>query len=122
MASGLKIPVGVDKSGGAAIESSSQRELKKLLFLALSEGGDDNPFQRLGLSSDLIFRVKDASFRSLALREIQRVLAQFSDRVEIFPDEPITFNEDVSGQVECSFKYIDKESHSVQEFSTKFVR
>lgn len=121
MATGLKIPVRVDKSGGAAIETDSAAQLKKLLFLALSEGGDDNPFQRVGLGAGLIFRIKDAALRGLAEREVMRVLAQFSDRVELLPDEPITFDETVSGEVRLGFRYVDTAFHRVEEFVAQFV-
>ena len=122
MATGLKIPVGVDKSGGAAIETNSQEQLKKLVILALSEGGDDNPFHDLGLAPNLIFQIKDSAFRAQAQREIERVLAQFPERVSMIPNEPITFEEDVEGEVSVNFKYIELEKNTVEEFSTTFTR
>lgn len=122
MATGLKIPVGVNRSGGAAIETDSRAELRKLLVLALSEGGDDNPFQNLGLSPNLVFQIKDAAFRSQAQREIERVIAQFPERVALLPDEGITFEEEVEGEVTVNFKYIDLEFNTVEEFTKTFTR
>ena len=121
MATGLKIPVGVDKSGGAALETSPSKQNKKILLLALSEGGDNNPFQRLGIGN-LIFKIKDVATRAQVQREIQRVIGQLSDRIVLIPNEPITFREDVEGELEVSIKYIDIETNKVEEFTPKFTR
>lgn len=121
MATGLKIPVGVDKSGGAAIESSSSKQNKKILLLALSEGGDNNPFQRLGIGN-LIFKIKDVATRAQVQREIEKIIGQLSDRIVLIPNEPITFKEDVEGELEVSIKYIDIETNKVEEFSPRFTR
>ncbi|MCB0490626.1 MAG: hypothetical protein KDC99_19290 [Cyclobacteriaceae bacterium] len=122
MATGLKIPVRVGKSGGAAIETNSQAQTKKNLILALSEGGDDNPFQRLGLSPTLLFKIKDAAFRAQALREVERKFDEFSETISLLPDEPITFKEDQEGIIELNVKYINLETNTVEEFTKKFSR
>lgn len=121
MAKGLKIPVGVDKSGGAAIEGSSSRQNKKILLLGLSEGGDNNPFQKLGIGN-LVFKIKDVATRAQIQREIEKVINQLSDRLVLHPDEPITFNEDVEGELEVNIKFIDIETNKVEEFQQKFTR
>ena len=121
MATGLKVPVGVSKSGGASLESDSSKQNKKILLLALSEGGDNNPFQKLGIGN-LIFKIKDVATRAQVQREIQKVVNQLSDRIVLLPDEPITFKEDVEGELEVSIKYIDIETNKVEEFTPKFTR
>lgn len=121
MATGLKIPVGVGKSGGAALETSSSKQNKKILLLALSEGGDNNSFQRLGIGN-LIFKIKDVATRAQVQREIQKVIGQLSDRIALIPNEPITFREDIEGELEVSIKYIDIETNKVEEFTPKFTR
>jgi len=63
MPTGLKIPVRVNKSGGAAIETDEVEQTKKLMFQALSEGGDNNPFQSFGLNGNLVFSIMNPSFR-----------------------------------------------------------
>lgn len=121
MATGLKIPVGVDKSGGAAVEVSSSKQNKKILLLGLSEGGDNNPFQKLGIGN-LIFKIKDVATRAQVQREIEKVVNQLSDRIVLLPDEPITFNESVEGELEVNIKYIDIETNRIEEFTRKFTR
>lgn len=122
MPTGLRVPVGVNKSGGANIETNEPEQVRKLLFLALSEGGDDNPFQALGLQGDLIFSIRNASFRGKAQRYIDRVLAKFADRVALAPDQPITFEDIGDAEVEVSFSYIDLATNRVEEFRSKFAK
>ena len=122
MPTGLKIPVGVNKAGGAAIESDESEQLKKLLILALSEGGDDNPFQVLGLPADLIFSIKDTAFRGRAAQAVNRVLQKFQETIRINPTKPVTFVEDSEGEVELQFEYIDLQTNQVKEFALSFTK
>lgn len=122
MPTGLRVPVGVGKSGGANIETNEAEQLKKLLFLALAEGGDDNPFQTLGLDPGLVFEIRGPAFLGRASQSIQRILAKFSDRVALDPNSPITMRRDVEGEVEVSFSYVDLSTNKVEEFQAKFVR
>jgi len=122
MATGLKIPVGVNKSGGAAIEKNGAEQKKKLLTLALSEGGDDNAFQNLGLNPNLIFSIKDAAFRGKAKREVQRIFGQFLGLLELAPSTPITFDEDTLGEVALIVSYVDLETNKVETFRRSFAK
>lgn len=122
MATGLKIPVGVNKSGGAKIETNRVEQTKKLLFQAFSEGEDDNPFQNLGLPSGLIFSIKNATFRGRAERAVRRTLKRFSDRVALVPGKQISFVDITEGEIELSFEYVDLETGKVEQFIAQFVR
>jgi len=122
MATGLKIPVGVNKSGGAAVETDLVKQKRKLLELAFSNGEDDNPFQDLGLDSSLIFAVKDEAFEARAIIEINRILGGFVELIRLAPDVPITFNREVEGETELGFQYVDLEVDRVEEFTKKFTK
>lgn len=122
MPTGLKVPVGVDKSGGAKIETDIVEQTKKLLVLAFSEGGDDNAFQNLGIGPGLIFSVKNASFRGKAERTVRLVLKKFIDRVALVPGDEITFDDSVEGEVELRFRYVDLQTGTTEEFIKRFVR
>ncbi len=122
MPTGLKVPVGVGKSGGAAIESNESEQMKKLLFLALSEGDDSNPFQKMGLSGDLVFAINSTAFRGKAERQIQQVIQKFSDRIALAPDTAITLQSLNDGEVELAFEYVDLLTNKVEEFRDKFGR
>ena len=122
MPTGLRVPVGVNKSGGANIETDETEQTKKMLKLALSEGGDFNPFQDLGLKGDLVFSIRNAAFRGRAQKAIERVLAKFADRMRLAPGTAITFNQDIENEIEMSFEYVDLSTNKVEEFEMKFVR
>jgi len=96
-----------------------------LLLLALQEGGDDNPFQDLGIDRSILFSVIDAAFRGRAERAINQVLAKFADRIQLAPDKPILFEiipgtPDKDPSVEVSFEYVDLTTDKVEEFRNNF--
>lgn len=122
MPTGLRVPVGVNKAGGANIETDETEQTKKMLKLALSEGGDFNPFQDLGLKGDLVFSIRNAAFRGRAQKAIERVIAKFADRMRLAPGAAITFNQDVENEIEMSFEYVDLSTNKVEEFQMQFVR
>lgn len=122
MPTGLKIPVGVDETGGAAIEREETAQNKKIMTLGLSEGGDKNAFQNLGLRGDIIFDLKNVGLRGKALDAVQNFFAKYPDRYALKPDTPVTFKQDTEGEVEIFFEYIDLLTNEVNEFRRKAVR
>ena len=123
MPTGLKVPVGVNKSGGAAIETNESRQLRKMLILAFSEGGDQNPFQQLGIDPGLVWSVNNVGFRGRATRALNVILAKFIDRVELSPNQPIKFEQSENeGEVIMSFEYVDKLTDKVEDFRLPFSR
>jgi len=117
MAKGMKFPVGVDQSGGAALEDDPQH-LDTILKLALQPGDDDNPFQSLGLDERIIFAVNDSNAQGLARNSVERILRKYTDRVRIDPTAPISFSRNAEGELECSFRYINLDTGRSQDFST----
>ena len=123
MPTGLQVPVGVNKSGGASIVTNESKQLRKMLILAFSEGGDKNPFQELGLDPGLIWSVNNVSFRGRATRALNVILAKFIDRVELSPNQPIRFEESENeGEIIMSFEYVDKLTDKVEDFRLPFTR
>jgi len=120
MPTGLKIPVRVSESGGAAIERDETEQNKKLLFLALQDGNDNNPFQELGIAKDSLFSVIDGASRGVASRAIRNVMKKFEDRIAFAPDKPIKFKVNGDGEIEVSFEYVDLFTNTVEEFRTTF--
>lgn len=121
MATGLKIPVGVDKRGRAAVETNEQSNTKKILMLAFSEGGDKNPFQSLGLDDRLIFGIKSPAFRGRAIQAVLRVAQKFTELIRI-DESTIEFDDTQEGQVEVSFKYIDLSVNKEEEFTNTLLK
>jgi hypothetical protein len=122
MATGLKIPVGVNQAGSAAIERDEVQHTDNMLVLALSTGGDDNPFQDLGLKKSLIFSIRNASFRAEAIQDIERILAKYSDRIALDPKNPLQFEDINDGEIEVSFGYVNIVTNEEQEFRERFTK
>ena len=123
MAKGLKVPVGVDKRGRALIESNEPSNTKKILKLAFCEGGDNNPFQQLGIDNRLIFSIDNASFRAKALKAINQILSKFIDLVALSENDPIQISEtENEGEVQLTFFYIDLLTNKKEEFNQVFLR
>lgn len=121
MPTGLKIPVGVDNRGRAAVETNQSKNTQKILTLAFQQGGDDNPFQQLGIDDRLIFSIKSASFRGKATQAVRRILSKFPELVRIV-ESTIAFDDTVEGELTMSFKYIDLLTNTEEEFSQGFLR
>ena len=121
MSTGLKVAVGVNKSGGAATENSVD-QLDKIIRLALSAGEDDNPFQNLGLSENLIFSPNDPATRSVVRNQVRSILSKFSDRMRVDPNFPIIVKQSDENEMELSFKFFDLENNELKVFSMSLGR
>ena len=124
MPKGLQIPLGVSKSGGAKIEDES-RQLDKLVVLALLEGGDDNPFQNLGLSPSILYRDNSDASKFDAQTEITQKLQGFKDRLKLSSAgviiEEVLSPEDANEYTTAvSFEYINLDTDDVRTFSSPF--
>ena len=121
MPTGLKIPVGVDRKGRAAVESNESLNIKKILTLALSEGEDTNPFQNLGIGDKVVFSIKTSSFRGRALNAVNNILAKFPEQIRLVAGT-VEFKEDVEGEFIISFLYTDLLTQKDEPFSTSFKK
>lgn len=122
MPTGLRIPVGVNKSGGASVETDEASQNRKLLILALSEGDDNNPFQQLGGFRELIFQIKNPGVRARAESRLRQILSRYADRIQLSPDQPIEFDTSIEAEVELRFSYVDLLTNTVEEFRDTFRR
>ena len=125
MFKGLSVPVTVNKGGGAK-KQGSDTQLDKLIVLALQEGDDDNPFQDLGLSPNIIYRINDDISKYDVKEEIERVLTSFKGRMKLSA-EGVQINElrntlqTVEGESHVSFEYMNLDTHSPREFQAPFT-
>lgn len=116
MPKGLTVPVMPGQSGGAQIQEDPNH-LDSILRLALAEGGDDNPFQRLGLDRSIIFRINDPSARGVAKRSVEAIVRKFSDRIALDPSQPVSFSRTKEGELLVSFRYVDLTTNEATDFS-----
>lgn len=120
MAKGLSVPLRVSKGGGAAKEQEDS-QLDKLVVLAMQEGGDNNPFQDLGMKPKIIFRINDDAAKFDVVDDIKRILKSFEGRVELGPNG-IVVDEKSNPQLEegesnVSFEYINLDINEAREFA-----
>lgn len=116
MPKGLGIPVFPSSSGGARIEADPVHT-KTVLRLALSAEGDQNPFQLLGISEDMIFEINDPTVRGRARRAVENIIRKFNDRIARDTSTPIDFQVTEAGRLSVSFRYIDLTTSSVNDFA-----
>lgn len=124
MATGLAVPVFVNKGGGAQ-RQKEETQLDKLVVLALQEGNDENPFQDLGLSPTFIYRINDEAAKYDAKNAIENILKSFENRLKLGPDGiNIAENENETqteeGELHVSFEYINLDINEAREFAAPF--
>ncbi len=122
MAKGLRLPVGVNKSGRASIETDTVEQNKKILFLALGVSDDKNDFQTVGIANDLIFQLQNPVFRARAVKKIEGVFAKFPDRFRIDPTSVITMEEIDESEIELRISYIDLSVNKPEELVKRFSK
>lgn len=116
---GLSVPVGVSKSGGAKL-NREEDHLNQTLMLAFSEGDDKNPFQNLGINSDVVFQVNDINAQAKIRRRVEQIARKFSSQIALDPVTPIIFEHTKEGELELTVKYIDLATNEQREFSNTF--
>lgn len=123
MATGLKLPVGVDGAGGAALVSGDAQDAK-VLAMALGDDDNDNAFQQnIGLGSFMIFEQPGDRTNALVRQRIKAIFRDFraAQRFRLVNDS-ITFkDEDKQGEYSVEFKYINLESDEEKTFSARII-
>lgn len=126
MAKGLNVPITVNKGGGAS-KTKPETQLDKLVVLAVQEGGDDNPFQDLGLKPNIIYRINDDISKFDVKEELQRVLKSFVGRLELGPDGIVLKssedeqNQELQGEMNVMFEYLNLDTDELKEFLAPFI-
>lgn len=118
MAKGLAIPVRPGKDGGALISKGEDQEAK-ILTLALAVGDDENPFQELGISENILFANPDSSAKAFIRRAIEQVINKYASRFKISNRAPIVINQSASGDTSVGFTYKLVGTGADQEFNGK---
>jgi len=116
MASGLQIPINVNKRGGAQVTDEDD-QLKKLLLVALRPCNSANPFQQLGISADVIFRVNDDMIESEAALEIKNIFDYFEERKRARLVSDPVFSRPRVGELQVDLEYINMENNRVNTLS-----
>jgi len=121
MAKGIAFPVRVNVSGGAKLESGT-KQLRKLLTLAFSEGTDNNPFQDIGFSLDMIFKIQSHNLTGEIESKVNEIVRSFDGRIELVQERPIEIKREKEGELSLIVRWLDPETQQSIEFRKIFVR
>lgn len=126
MSKGLRVPVGVDSRGKAAVVDSDENN-DKIIKIALGDGDNDNAFEQdQALDEDMIFNISDPIEQARIITKITRIFERFENvekRFRLMQDTIEWTSDDVDldqGELKLKFRYIDLESDEVKNFEKKY--
>ena len=122
MVTGLRIPVGVDGTGGAALTSGDEQD-RKIIMTALGDNENENAFhQDIGLGSLMIFDVDAPDVQTQVLRRVRRIFRDFrtQQRFKLI-EGSVEFKKEAVGELTLEFKYINLESDEERTFKTDLI-
>ena len=120
MARGLKVPIGVDITGGAAWVDGEEND-RKTIFTALGDCDSENAFQQgLGLGIGMIFDPSDETVRAKILRRLKSIFRVFeeADRYKLLT-ETISWSRK-EGELTLEFRYLNLETDEELSFAQTF--
>jgi len=122
MTTGLKVPLGVNPSGGAAVVEGDEND-NKIISLALADDDNENAFQQdIGLGQRMVFDLNDPTIKPSILNRIVRIfdIFQAQKRYKLMPETILW--EEISDKQELilSFRYINLESDEPRTFTRRF--
>lgn len=121
MARGLKLPMGVDATGGTAMVEGED-DNRQIIMTALSDCDNEHAFQQdLGLGADMIFDISDPAERARILRRVRMIFDRFEaqHRFRLLTDT-IRWSVD-GGDLTLEFLYHDIESDEDKPFARTFT-
>jgi len=123
VAKGLKIPVGVDTTGGSAtLEGDEYAD--QVIRTGLSDHDNANAFQQdTGLGEEMIFGKTDTAQKAAILRKLYSMFAVWEEeRLFRLMRETIKWSTNIeSGELIIEFQYINLESDEPTTFRKKFT-
>ena len=118
---GLGIPFGANSAGGMRVERDESRQTANIIRSSLSAGGDDNPFQSLGLDEKAIFQVKSEKLNATSELKIRAILEKFIDRISIPIGSDFIFDSSAEAEIKVSFGYVDLLTDEELEFREALI-
>ncbi len=122
MAIGLRIPVGVNSSGGAALVEGDEND-RKIIKSSLADDDNENAFQQnIGLGHSMIFDLSDPMLKSNITRKTVSIFEYF-EKLKRFRllTNTIKWEENSDKQeLIFSFRYVNLESDQPKDFVRTF--
>ncbi len=116
------MPVGVNSSGGAALDGGDSND-NKIIMISLGSDDNENAFQQgIGLGQEMSFENSDPAVRGLIIGRLRQIFRQFEAlrRFRLFASS-VTWGEDPETQeLLLTFKYLSLETDEVNTFRRTF--
>jgi|WetSurMetagenome_2_1015567.scaffolds.fasta_scaffold1074541_2 hypothetical protein len=123
MAVGLRIPVGVNPAGGAALVARDENN-EKIIKTALSSCYNENAFQQgIGIGEDFVFDTNDLSIRMRVQRILLKIFEEFTiqKRFKLI-NKSIKWTENsADGELALEFKYYDMEADEEKSITQMYT-
>ncbi len=122
MATGLKVPVGVNPSGGASLVHGDDND-NKIIKIALSNDDNENAFQQdVGLGEEMIFDISAPTSKSKIMVKVQRIFTKFQaeKRYKLLRNTVKWTDDPENQEVNLEFRYLNLESDEEQTYEQKF--
>lgn len=122
MPTGLRLPVGVDETGGTYMLEGEENS-RQVIFAALSDCSNDNAFQQdLGIGADMIFDLNNSTARARILRKVNSIFSDFeaTHRFKLLADTVRWTQKE--GELVLEFTYHDLESDEQLPFARRFSK
>ena len=122
MATGLKLPISVNTSGGMALSTDVEND-NKIIKTGLSDDDNENAFQQgIGLGDKMIFEVNRPELRVTIANDVRLIFERFEaqNRYKLLPST-LKWTENSQDQtLVLEFRYVNLETDEVQDFSRTF--
>ena len=122
MPSGLRLPIGVNKSGGMAVVNGDSND-QKLIAVALGDDDNENAFQQsIGLGIGMVFDINDPFIRGGITRKLKEIfeLFQAQKRFKLLTDTIEWKTDSETQEMILQFRYLNLESDEEGEFTKVF--
>lgn len=121
MPRGLRVPVGVDPTGGAAMVESDEND-QKIISIALGSCDSEHAFQQeIGLGSDMVFDINDPTLRARIYRRLISIFQDFESQKRYRLVRETVKWEESGGELTLAFKYLNLESDEPKTFTQSFT-
>jgi len=121
MAKGLRVPVGVNRTGGTSMVEGDEQK-RQVIVIALSSGENANAFQQdVNLGQAMIFGKDGPGLRAAVMQRLLQILESF-EREKLFRlmQETIAWSKGDDGELVIEFQYIDIESDETKSFRKQY--
>lgn len=121
MSTGLAIPVGVNKKGGAKLVSGDENNTK-IIRLSLGDDSNENAFQQnIGLGISMIFGVSDETIRASIIRRLYDVFRKFEAQKRFtLRRETVRWTKGDDQDLVLEFRYLCLESDEEKLFRQNY--